>query len=127
MKITIKLYRVTTVPTEALAVAAGLSHETVDPQRIETALRDKYSPLAPRLVIFWHSFTTSKTAVGMEALAFSLAEAKVPCAGLAQVDPMESVDVNRMDGALEGELNRMGIYTEFENMEWRCSYDIQGN
>jgi len=122
MKATIKFFRATKVPSTHLWAAAGLEpNEPVD--KVREAIKRMYAPFAPRLAIFWQQETTAATVVGVEIMGFSVdASDDVPRAGLVQCDPASSDDVHRADGALQSELERIGIWTETKNYEWRAWY-----
>jgi hypothetical protein len=125
MKITAKLYRVTTIRTAELLAAVGLDSDIqISPAELSMKVRQEYGPLAPRFQ-FWIS--ESKTVCGIEAIAFDLQDVNVPMAGLVMVDPLISQDVDRTDGAIESELNRMNIGTDFFGYEWRIAYEVKGN
>lgn len=130
MKMTVKLYRVTSIFTKDLVEVVGGQPESFkDPiGRLSEALREKFSPMSPRFKIFFPaSLNQIKTNVGMEAMSFNIQDASTPQAGLVMADPMLPQDVDRLDGALEGELNRMGLGADFENYEWRVAYETKGN
>ncbi len=125
MKLTAKLYRVTTIRTDELIAACGKDPKLGNwTEQLEALVNVKYRPLAPRFQI-WTSGT--KTVVGMEVMAFDVQDANIPMAGLVMADPMIPQDVDRVDGALESELNRMNISTNFDHFEWRFGYEIKGN
>lgn len=131
MKLTVNLYRVTTIPTSELIAAAQLNPEEIDiteqSEQVARKLREEFYPHSPRFKVFWETATSAKIVVGMQAMAFDVRQAEVPQAGTVFSDPMDPRDVARIDGALEGELNRMNISTEFEGYEWRLSYQVKGN
>ena len=140
MKLTIKLYRCTTVPTEWLTNIVGLGKDA-DAARIDAAIRKQFYPFAPRFRIFYGAAfagskdslptdvieTASKTVIGIEAMSFDVSDFNVPFAGLISADPINPVDVARIDGALESELSRIGIAVEFEKFEWRTLAEAKGN
>lgn len=142
MKLTIKLYRVTTIPTEWLTSIVGLPKDAQTPA-IDAKIREEFYPFAPRFCIFYGATftdqasrdalppevveTASKTVIGIEAMSFDISDFNVPFAGLISADPIDPVDVARIDGALESEMSRMGIATEFENYEWRTMAESKGN
>ena len=114
------LYRVASIPTEHLYGAVGAAEGTTS-EKAEAALRQRFGPhLPPGLKIFWND---RRTVVGVEVMNFSLTHAAVPMAGLAQADPISPTAINRVDGALESELKRWGIWTKPEDYEWRMAYE----
>jgi len=130
MKLKVKLYRVVTIPTADLVeIVGGAPENFKDPiGMLSTAVNEKFRPMAPRFKIFYPvSLTISKTVIGMEAMSFDVTQAEIPQAGLVMTDPMLPQDVDRIDGALEGELNRMGLGADFEGYEWRIAFETKGN
>jgi hypothetical protein len=130
MKITGKLFRTTTIRTAELIAAVGKDSETeMIGAELAALVKDRFGPLAPRFQIFYPGDTRfSRTlVVGLESMVFDVQDVKVPMAGLVTADPMNAQDIDRVDGAIESELNRMGVYTGFEGFEWRFFYDIKGN
>jgi len=126
MKLTVKLYRVTTIRTEDLVGAIG---EKDDPgAELGNLIKTRFYPHPPRFHIFFPDTSCcSKTVVGMEIMAFDLEETGIPMAGLVLADPMSPQDIDRIDGAIESELNRMNIFTDFLNYEYRVAYERKGN
>jgi hypothetical protein len=120
-----------------LAGAAGVEMpraDMTDEERPSAALvaqrlRDDFAPFAPRVRIFWVSddLSVAHTLVGIEVMSFTLPEVNLPQAGVVQWDPMSPDDLARADGALQSELDRIGIPTDHDKYEWRCSYNARGN
>ena len=130
MKITGKLYRTTTIRTAELIAAVGKDPETeMTGAELAALVKDRFGPLAPRFQIFYPGDTrfSKSLVVGIESMVFDVQDVKVPMAGLVTTDPMNRQDVDRVDGAIESELNRIGVYTGFENYDWKFLYDIKGN
>lgn len=129
MKLSVKLYRVTTIRSDELLAAAGFDPAATAPStaQLSAAIKEKFNPLANRFRFFFSTFVGQKIVVGMEAMSFDITQAEIPQAGLVMTDPMSPQDVDRIDGAMESELNRMGIGADFENYEWRVAYDTKGN
>jgi len=127
MKLTVKLYRVTTIHSDELIAAAGFdpSGQSATVTQVHAAIKEKYSPLANRFRIFFND--TTRAVVGIEAMSFDIQQADMPQSGMVMTDPMNPQDVDRLDGALESELNRLGLGADFENYEWRMSFEIKGN
>lgn len=124
MPMIVEFYRVASIPTEHLYGAVGLdSHEPVQSDVAEAALRRRFGPhLPPGIKIFWGD---RRTVVGIEAMSFSLTDDSIPMAGLAQADPMDPDAIHRIDGALESELKRWGVWTKPEDYEWRAAYEVK--
>lgn len=127
MKISVRLYRVASVPTEHMKALAG--HEAdAGSADVMASIKDQFGPLLPRLKFFWPDDPTFRTVhVGLEVMAFDLLAANVPTAGLVFHDPIDREEVLRADGALQGELSRIGVWSEPEKFEWRAWYDVKGN
>jgi hypothetical protein len=120
----VKLLRVAKVPTTHLWAAAGLDpSDNIDQAREE--LKKRYAPFPPRLVIFWQAIHAAFTVVGIEVMSFAVgAEDQVPRAGVVSCDPARAQDVHEADGALQSELERIGIPTYTREYEWRAWYEI---
>lgn len=133
MKVQIRLYRVAKVSVVALAAIAGIGEkEEATHEKIMAKIADTYGPLAMCLRIFWPPEDPMSTRfgtalAGMEVMGFDLRDVSVPQAGLVEHDPLIANEVHRLDGALRGELARLGIFTEIEEFSWRCAYEIRGN
>jgi len=145
MKLTVSLYRSTTVPTKDLITIAGLEvKDSVDGEgepcfvlndgrplterALNTSLREQYAPLAPRFRIFYPTNLTSKyTTLGIEVMSFDLTEAQIPKAGIVYADPINPQDIERVDGALESELGRLGLNVPEEEFDWKMAYETKGN
>ena len=129
MKLSVKLYRTTTIPTAELLAAADLPLDSEgSPEGLMRALREKFGPFPPRFEIFPPGdVACSKAVIGMQVMGFDILEANVPMAGLVMSDPCSTQDVDRVDGAIESELNRLGIATGFDGYEWRQAYKVKGN
>ena len=129
MKLMTTLYRVTTIRTAELIAAVGKDPDTeITGSELNQLVKEKFGPLAPRFRIFVPpDSSVTKTIVGCEAMCFDVPEANVPMAGLVMVDPMEPKDVDRIDGAIESELNRLGLGTEWQGYEWRFYFRTLGN
>ena len=130
MKLTGKLYRATTIRTAELVAACGKDSETeMSGAELAALVKSQYGPLTPRFTIFYPGDTRfSKTlVVGLEIMCFDVQEVKTPMAGLVMADPMKPQDVDRADGAIESELNRLGIWTDFASYDYKFSYEIKGN
>lgn len=128
MKLSVRLYRVAKVPTNHLLAAAGLEEgSTAD--ELRNTIMDKFGPLAYRFKIFYDGSSAMgrMTIVGMESMGFDIVDPKIPQAGLVDHDPLNPTDVHRADGALHSELTRIGVFTEIDEFEWRCVYEVKGN
>ena len=138
-KLSWRLYRCVTIPQSWFSGLLGVSVDTV-PAKLEEKLRDEFGPFAPRLRIWWaktsdsgfgatqgeESSSPGHVTVGIECQAYDLTVKKVPCSGLCSVDPMVPQDVDRVDGALESELNRWGITVEFKDFDWKSEFNLTG-
>jgi hypothetical protein len=144
MKLSVRLYRTVTVPTDHIAGVVGLDDKGVptsvltdlhDAQRtrkdqkaalanLEFAVRKEFWPFARGIRFF---FDPHKTVVGVEAMAFDVSEVNTAMAGLIDADPAVAEDIARLDGALESELGRMGLTVDFDDFTWRLAYEVKGN
>jgi hypothetical protein len=127
MKINVRLYRVTSVPAERVKAVAGLAADAT-PGDAMAAIMDEFGPMTPRLKFFWADDADFRTVVvGIEVMGFDLLAPKVPQAGLVFHDPLVREEILMADGALNGELSRIGVYTETDKYEWRVAYEVRGN
>lgn len=125
-KFIIGIYRVAQVQTDQVRGAVGLEQDA-DNEKTEAALRKKFGPhMAPTFRIFWpnpagyHSMT-----VGMEVMSFDIKPCGVPQAGIVNADPIDPMAIARMDGALQSELMRIGVWTRPEDYSWRVFWEEQ--
>jgi hypothetical protein len=141
MKLKVKIYRTVLVRVSELLSQAGIDYNNADIPMAEVTrrFRSEMGPLHPLLEVFWPRAETLGEALnyraqaGMEALTFDVLDVKIegglatPLQGMVHTDPMDPTAVAHLDGALEGELNRIGVSTNFEGYEWRCTYKVEGN
>jgi hypothetical protein len=120
MKLIVSLYR--TVDFGADWLKANLPVESS--KTLEEAIRDRFGPPAPRFRI-WK--TSRKATAGIEVMTFDVDKCDTPQAGLVLADPMDELEVARIDGALRSELERLGIPMDAENIQWRLNYETKGN
>lgn len=123
------LLRAVQVPSVNLWAAAGLElKDSLDGSMAKEALKKRHGPFTPGLRIFWESSPSSIIVVGIDAMEFYVEDDdKAPRAGVVSCDPMRSQDVHELDGALRGELTRMGLWTETKDYQWRIWYQTQGS
>jgi hypothetical protein len=133
MKLQVRLYRAVQISLGDLYGAVGLPMSAV-PEQAMHKLSENYGPLALCLRIFWPEGDPDvimdpnmKVVVGLEVMGFDIQAAKVAQAGLVHHDPIIPEVIQRADGALQGELARLGIFTAVEKYDWRCAYEIRGN
>ena len=121
MKVMVKVCRAAKVPTEYLKGAVGADIKA-EPAEVQQKILDNFGPLSPGIKFF---IEAGKSVVTKEVMAFDVRTQRVPFAGVAEADPGNAREIARIDGAIEGELARMGITTEPEKYEWRCYYEAQ--
>lgn len=141
MKLKVKIFRTVTVRVGELLSQVGLDYERdagLAMAEVIRRFRAEMGPLHPSLEVFWPRAETLGEAIhyraqaGLQAITFDILDIKIegqttPIEGMVLTDPMDPVDVARLDGALEGELNRIGVSTNFEGYEYRCTYKVDGN
>lgn len=141
MKLKVKIFRTVPVRVGDLLSQAGLDYERDSALPMPEVIRrfkEALGPLHPRLEVFWPRAETLGEAIcyraqaGMEAITFDILDVKIeglatPIEGLVHTDPMDSREIDRLDGTLEGELNRIGVSTNYENYGYRCTYSVSGN
>jgi len=124
MKATLRLYRAVPIKTEHLMAVAGLE-KTAPVAVANDSLHKKFAPFTPRFKVFWPSEGYDITVVGLEVMSFCVEDTdRVPRAGIVTCDPMRPSDVHETDGALQAELQRLGIWTETKHYEWRAWYEL---
>ena len=128
MRVIFRLYRTITIPTEhmkgILSLEADAQNDVADQK-----MKELYGPhFSPGFKVFWPEEPGyRKTVVGIEAMAFDVGSPGTAQAGFVSCDPIHNDAVQRLDGALEGELRRIGIYnTKAEDHQWRGYYEIKG-
>ncbi len=129
MRVAVKIYRAVKVSTVHLKQTVGLEIEASN-DKADQSLKKTFGPhMAPGLKIFWpEPFGFKTTIVGMEALGFDVpVPTQTPQAtdSLIMCDPINDRDTHRIDGALRGELMRMGLWTDAKDYEWRVATNIK--
>ena len=129
MRVIFKIYRTAKVATEHLKSAVGLEADAPNDVASE-ALKEKFGPhMAYSFKVFWPDPEGYKTTiVGMAAMGFELEETDgTPKAaeGLVTCDPIDEETTHRVDGALRSELQRLGLWTEADDYEWRGWFEIK--
>lgn len=135
MLVQIKRWRVTKASMGHLRAAAGVDDLQEGPA-VLAGLRKTFGPLGPRIRVFFPEQKrdgpapvltpgSAMVVVGIEVEAFDVKAPGLPFAGLVHADPLDAVDMAREDGALRGELERLGIQVEVDQMEWRFSYELK--
>ncbi len=130
MKVKVQLYRVASVQADDIRHVVGCQGKASE---VLATLREKFGPLAGGIRVFWNIVPDEGQGesdpmmayVGIEAMAFDVGTDVIPVAGLVQTDPMSSEDLFKLDGALESELARWGLYMPSEAYEWRCYYEVK--
>lgn len=127
MKIICTLFRVSPFPTaniEANLASPGPQPATAVP--LTERLADRFGPLAPRFKIWLQ--TSKKSYAGIEVMTFDFKATDVPQAGLILADPVCPDEIQRVDGALRSEMERLGIdQNKISDHHWRMEYRQQGN
>ena len=127
MKWKVTIYRATTIRTaDLISVVNGPADKALKAAEIRELVKQEFYPQPPGFKIFYAPSDLTKTTVGFEAMCFDIVEANVPMAALVTLDPVDPNDVARMEGAVEGELNRMGLSTNFEGYGWYATAEPIG-
>jgi hypothetical protein len=128
MKWKVTIYRATTIRTsDLISVVNGPADKPLTSVEIRELVKAEFYPQPPGFKIFYAPSDITKTTVGFEAMCFDIVEEAVPMAALVSLDPMDPQDVARMEGAVEGELNRMGLSTNYEGYNWYAVAEKTGN
>ena len=126
-RIIFRIYRTITVPTEHMKGTLGLDQDAPN-DKADLKLKEVFGPhFSPGFKVFWPEEPGyRKTVVGIEAMSFEVGKTGVAQAGFVTCDPIHADVVHRLDGSLEGELRRLGIYmTKAEDHEWRGYYEVR--
>lgn len=138
MLIQLKRWRVAKVTLADLRAAAGLGDDA-ESHHVMAGLRRSFGPLGPRVRIFIPDPQvdadgkqvphpgTLLVVVGIEVESFDVRAPGLPFAGFSHADPLDEVDLAREEGALRGEMERLGIRVDVDEMEWRVSYEVKGD
>lgn len=122
MKLYVGLYRTIDFPSPWLT--CNLEPKDALSMSLEERLRKRFGPLAPRIKFFTAG---EKATAGIEVLNFDLQDAETLQAGLVQCDPIDSVEISMVDGALRSELERLGVPLPDPDFQWRMFYETRGN
>lgn len=120
MKLLVALYRTVDFPSAWLTANIN----AVSGVSLQSSLAQRFGPFAPRMKFFESS---AKTTAGIEVMSFDVEAGETPQAGVVMADPIDPVEINRVDGALRSELERMGIPMDADNFQWRIYYQTKGN
>lgn len=124
MRHTVRLVRTCAIPTEYLKGAVGARLEAKEAE-VLAQIKDQFGPLAPRVRFFVPEAGPSLATI--EVMSFDIKATGVPFAGLVNSDPIDTAEIHRVDGALQSELNRMGIVANTKDFGWRSFVTIDGN
>lgn len=140
MKLSVRLYRVAKVRMDHLRAAAGITHLAphihASDSVITKGIIKSFGPMAPGMKVFCAEPPNPNDSgyiepqpglVGMEMIGFDLPKANAAMAGVVRADPINEKEVDRLDGALQSELSRWGIYVEVTSFETRMAYEKDGN
>ena len=141
MKAKVEIFRVAKVPFNALELIVRSEKPTHE--EIWRVILEKYKPHID-LKIFWPSLPTGDeqpnedyvnedsskivAIVGMRVMAFDMDRAEIPHAASVEIDPLNAGDIDRLDGSLRSEIQRITEYQADafpEEFQWRAVYEIQ--
>jgi len=138
MKLTVRIYRAAKVKTNSLRAAAG-APDDADGRKVWSCLLERYGPMAPTLRVFWPPPPEGEdqpreecldghlnAIVGLEVMSFDVPDMpRVPFSGLVEHEPLDAAEIQRIDGALESEMLRLGVVADADKNEWRCWYEVR--
>lgn len=128
MKVTMKWLRTVSIPFPFFeAIVDGYNSEYMQTTEIMRYLMEQYGPLPPRFLIHFPESKTGNVTVSTEVMRWDFLEEDIPISAIVSADPMEPKDIAMIDGALRGELERLGISREVDDFQWRAMYSITGN
>ena len=124
MRFKIKVYRAAKVPAKFIVAAVGADTDS-PPDVVKAKLVENFAPMAPGIALYAEG---NKYVITKEIMAFDIRQAGTPFAAtMVECDPLLTHEIHRADGALESELNRMGITTDPKDYEWRSIVIPEGN
>lgn len=122
MKVIATLFRVSPFPTANLIANIPKG----DPSDLMGRITTRFGPLAPRFKIFVQD--NKKSYAGMEVMSFDVKAENLPHAALVLADPISPEEINRVDGGLRSEMERLGIdQSRFDDHHWRMEVQVKGN
>lgn len=121
-KLTVKIYRVVPVRTADFRGIVGIDHPAPF-ENVITKIKSNFGRFGDGFSLFYRD--ENQTLASQEVLGFNIEAGDVPVAGIVNADPLDHIEMHRLDGQLRGELLRIGIVTEPDRYEWRCAYEIK--
>lgn len=122
MNIEILVYRACKLNAPVLSEAVGACAQDTS-STILMLLEKKYGPTKLKFFIDAEGGAT----VCREIMRVIAKDAGHPSAGLVYADVLEPRQVQMEDGALYGEMERLGIEIDPATIEWMMGYTISGN
>lgn len=122
MKLKVRICRAAKVPTGFLKGCVGAEMDAL-PDQVYAKILENFAPLAPGFDFYIES---SKSLVTKEVMAFNIQAKNTPFAcGMSTADMLDPIEIARVDGAIESELNRMGISSTPGDYEYRVLYEVE--
>lgn len=122
-KLTVKVYRVAQARTSDFRGIAGANID-IPFETVVSKIKSEHGRFGDGFSLFYRD--EQITLAAQEVLGFNLeAPGDIPVAGIVNTDPLDFVEMHRLDGQLRGELLRLGIATEPDHYSWRCAYEMK--
>jgi hypothetical protein len=119
IEMTVRMVRTAKVPT--VEVRGIVPEDEAKVLGLVKAVEKRFHPLAEG--IEFYARDDGITLVSMEAMSFHIKAPGIPFAGMVKADPIDPAAMHRVDGALNGELTRLGLFALPSEYETRFVYE----
>ncbi len=135
MKVIVDILRATKIKVNDLLAILGDEPNQNSMKEINSHLVESFGPLANGFKILWSGDENTapvgqEVIVGIEVIQFRMDDVcnVVSSESLFHhVDKLTDKEINRVDGALFSELNRLGIYNAPELYSFKAIMKVEGN
>jgi hypothetical protein len=124
MKAYVTLYRV--APFNTSALLCNIKGADIRSPDFLQRVQERFGTLPPRFKIYAQD---NRKAFGcMEVMSFDIKAEAIPFSAMMLADPIDEREVDRVDGALRGEMERLGIdQSRIQDYHWRMELNVKGN
>ncbi len=131
MKVIVDIIRSTKIKTKDVLNILGLDSKNTTITEANDKLVSQFGPLAPNFKTLWTDVQSEDLIVGIGVFQFDMS-LQYPIGSnqsslFHYMDDMNVEFMNRVDGALFSELNRIGIFTEIEKYSFKSIMKVEGN
>ena len=134
MKTTVEIFRAIKVRTSELLGIVGLDTKSAySPAQVVEKIMEDFGPSIDNFKILWtpdQDLDQNYTLCGVSVIRFDMADIDeaVPQTKLFHyLDDITVENLNRVDGALFSELNRLGIYSDVKQYSLKAIMTVEGN